>query len=51
VRHLAEVDEERRAEIGAAARRRVLGAHTAEHRADELEDLVAPLLATARRSA
>jgi spore maturation protein CgeB len=37
VRHLSAVDDERRAELGAAARARVLAEHTAEHRADELE--------------
>ena len=41
VRHLSAVDDERRAELGAAARARVLAEHTAEHRADELEAHVA----------
>ena len=41
VRHVESVDEERRAQIGAAARARVLAEHTAEHRAVELEDHVA----------
>ena len=41
VQHLGSVDEERRAQIGAAARARVLAEHTAEHRADELEEHVA----------
>lgn len=41
VRHLGEVDDERRAAIGAAARSRVLAEHTAEHRVDELERHVA----------
>ena len=40
VQHLAEVDDDRRAEIGAAARARVLAEHTAEHRVDELEEHV-----------
>jgi spore maturation protein CgeB len=43
VQHLADVDEERRAQIGAAARARVLAEHTAEHRADELEEHVAQI--------
>lgn len=37
LRHLADVDDDRRATIGAAARRRVLAEHTAAHRAAELE--------------
>ena len=37
LQHLADTDEERRAELGAAARARVLAEHTAEHRAVELE--------------
>ena len=37
VRLLGDRDEERRARIGEAARRRVLAAHTAAHRAAELE--------------
>lgn len=37
---LATVDEARRARIAAAARRRVLAAHTADHRAAELESLL-----------
>jgi spore maturation protein CgeB len=41
VQHLGSVDEERRAQIGAAARARVLAEHTAEHRVDELEEHVA----------
>ncbi|MCW2679152.1 MAG: hypothetical protein JWM62_553, partial [Frankiales bacterium] len=41
VQHLGSVDEERRAQIGAAARARVLAEHTAEHRVDELEQHVA----------
>jgi spore maturation protein CgeB len=41
VLHLDSVDDDRRAEIGAAARARVLAEHTAEHRADELEEHVA----------
>jgi spore maturation protein CgeB len=40
VRHLSSMDEERRREIGEAARARVLNEHTAEHRADELERYV-----------
>jgi spore maturation protein CgeB len=35
-RILDQVGEEERAAIGAAARRRVLGAHTARHRAEQL---------------
>lgn len=46
--HLSELDDERRAAIGAAARARVLAEHTAEHRAQELEEHVAPLLASSR---
>jgi len=40
VRHLSSLDEDRRREIGEAARTRVLNEHTAEHRADELERYV-----------
>jgi spore maturation protein CgeB len=40
VRHLSSLDEDRRREIGEAARTRVLSEHTAEHRADELERYV-----------
>ena len=43
VQHLDDVDEQRRAEIGAAARARVLAEHTATHRAQELEAHVAQL--------
>lgn len=43
VEHLAAVDDERRARIGAAARARVLAEHTAEHRVDELEQHVAQI--------
>jgi spore maturation protein CgeB len=39
--YLTDVSEAARARIGAAARRRVLGAHTAQHRAMELEQYVA----------
>jgi spore maturation protein CgeB len=42
--HLDRLDDERRSEIGAAARARVLAAHTAEHRAAELSALVRELL-------
>lgn len=42
--HLAGWTDEARAQIGSAARARVLAAHTAEHRAVELEEHVAPLL-------
>jgi spore maturation protein CgeB len=38
--HMRQTDEERRAELGAAARARVLAEHTAEHRAIELEEHV-----------
>ncbi len=41
--HLSRMDEETRATIGAAARARVLAEHTAEHRAEELEQHVAAL--------
>lgn len=44
LRLLREVSDERRAAIGAAARRRVMVEHLAEHRAAELEAHVAPLL-------
>jgi spore maturation protein CgeB len=37
VRLLAEIDDEQRQRIGLAARTRVLAAHTADHRAEELE--------------
>jgi spore maturation protein CgeB len=50
VRHLDGVDDDRRAEIGAAARARVLAEHTAEHRADELEEHVAQVRSSRRRS-
>ena len=49
VEHLGDTDEERRAELGAAARRRVLARHTAEHRADELEAHVAAVREAAVR--
>lgn len=49
VQHLSDVDEERRARIGAAARARVLAEHTAEHRADELERHVAQVRQEVRR--
>ena len=49
VAHLDAVDEERRDRIGAAARRRVLAEHTAEHRVDELEGHVEHLRSGARR--
>lgn len=41
---LDETHEDDRRAIGAAARRRVLARHTAEHRAAELEELVTPAL-------
>ena len=41
LRWLRETDEEERAAIGEAARRRVLAEHTAERRAEELEAHVA----------
>lgn len=44
--HLSDRDDEALAAIGAAARARVLAEHTAEHRAEELERHVAPLLAS-----
>jgi spore maturation protein CgeB len=37
VRHLQEIGAEERARVAAAARARVLGAHTAAHRAAEFE--------------
>jgi spore maturation protein CgeB len=49
VRYLDEMDPEHRAGIGSAARRRVLSAHTAEHRATELEDHVAAVRPKTRR--
>ncbi|CAN5206607.1 glycosyltransferase [soil metagenome] len=49
VEHLRDTGEERRAELGAAARRRVLARHTAEHRADELEAHVAAVREAAVR--
>jgi len=48
VEHLRAVDDDRRARIGEAARRRVLAEHTAEHRADELEAHVAEVRAAGR---
>ena len=50
LRHLDGVDERRRAAIGAAARRRVLGEHTAAHRAAELEAHVAAVAASGARA-
>lgn len=46
-RALADVEESQRVEIGRRARLRVLGEHTAAHRAAELEDHVAGALACA----
>jgi spore maturation protein CgeB len=40
VRFLNDTDDEQRTRIGAAARRRVLDAHTADHRVEELEQHV-----------
>jgi spore maturation protein CgeB len=48
VAFLADIDDERRAAIGAAARRRVLDAHTADHRVEELERHVHVTRARAR---
>jgi spore maturation protein CgeB len=48
--HLDELDDERRADIGAAARARVLAEHTAEHRAAELEEHVRSLLSAGDRT-
>jgi len=45
---LSRLDDERRAAIGAAARARVLAEHTAQHRAQELEEHVASLLTSSR---
>ena len=45
LRFLRETSDEARAQIGAAARAKVLGAHTAAHRARELETLARELLA------
>ena len=45
LRYLRETSDEERAQIGAAARAKVLGAHTAAHRARELEALARELLA------
>ena len=39
-----DLPEDRRRAIGSAARKRVLGSHTADHRARELEQVVMPLL-------
>jgi len=50
LRHLADVDDVRRAAIGAAARLRVLHEHTAAHRAAELEAHIAEV-DLARRAA
>jgi spore maturation protein CgeB len=55
LRHLRDLPETRRQAIGAAARARILNAHTAAHRALELEDLVAeaearPVGGAARRN-
>lgn len=44
LQHLATVDPAGRERIGSAARARVLGAHTAEHRVMELEEHVAEVL-------
>ena len=41
--HLSALDDGRRAAMGAAARRRVLEAHTATHRAMALEEMAAEL--------
>ncbi len=49
VRLLADEDEERRRRIGEAARRRVLAAHTAAHRAAELEAYACEALERAAR--
>jgi spore maturation protein CgeB len=48
LRHLDRVDDERRRAIGTAARARVLAAHTAEHRAVELETFVRDAASTER---
>ncbi len=48
LRILAQVDDQKRRAIAAAARARVLAEHTAEHRAVELEEHVAPLLGARR---
>ena len=50
-RYLVDVDEEQRTAMGAAARRRVLGEHTAAHRAAELEAHVAAVLGRATPAA
>jgi spore maturation protein CgeB len=39
-----EIDDEQRAQIGAAARRRVQAEHTADRRVDQLHDLVAEVV-------
>jgi spore maturation protein CgeB len=48
LRHLDAVDDRRRRDIGAAARRRVLEGDTADHRAAELEAHVAGVLTSGR---
>ena len=48
LRYLRETSDEERQQIGAAARAKVLGAHTAAHRAQELEALARELLARVR---
>ena len=47
VRYVTEVSEEERRELGERARRRVLAAHTARHRAEELEAHVHELVRAA----
>jgi spore maturation protein CgeB len=49
VRHLLSVDDERRELIADAARSKVLRSHTAERRAEELEDHAAGVLSGRRR--
>ena len=46
LRHLEEIPEERRREIGENARRRVLSGHTSVHRAEELESYTTVALET-----
>ena len=49
LQHMRETDDDRRTAMGAAARARVLAEHTAQHRAEELEQHVAALLTAGSR--
>ena len=50
LRHLVEIPETQRRDIGSRARRKVLAEHSAAHRAEQLEVEVAEIRRTARRS-